>query len=106
MVFTLSSIAFVLVSIIVRISDTSSFPLNSTIGLDHTAREVLTNASAPHFVVYGDAYDGTIGPPAASALKVKLFAMIQLRVSHSYYSTGIQRIASDSQSFYPKLTQG
>ena len=92
MVFTLSSIAFVLVSIIVQISDTSAFPLDSTIGLDHTARKVLTNAtltSAPHFVVYSDAYDGTIGPPAALAIKVKLFAMIQLK-SRSVIHTILQ----------------
>lgn len=40
--------------------------------LDHDAREILARATpaAPHFVVYADSYDGTTGPPAASALKV------------------------------------
>ncbi|KAJ3504218.1 hypothetical protein NLJ89_g8052 [Agrocybe chaxingu] len=39
--------------------------------LDRDAREILKRATpaAPHFVVYADAYDGTTGPPAASALK-------------------------------------
>lgn len=65
-------IAFVLVSIVVHIS---AFPSNATIfDLGQTAREVLTHATpaAPHFLVYADAYDGTTGPPAASAIKVKL----------------------------------
>ena len=103
MVFTLSSIAFVLVSIIVQISDTSAFPLDSTIGLDHTAREVLTNAtltSAPHFVVYSDAYDGTIGPTRRISYQSKVISY------DSAQESVIHTIASDSQSFYLKSTQG
>ncbi|KAF9475015.1 glycoside hydrolase [Pholiota conissans] len=39
--------------------------------LDNDARKFLARATpvAPHFVVYADAYDGTTGPPSASALK-------------------------------------
>lgn len=75
--FSIPSIAFIFVSIVVQISDISALPSNATIfntGLDHVARAVLTDAilSTPKFVIYGDAYDGTIGPPAASAVKVKV----------------------------------
>ncbi|PPR08139.1 hypothetical protein CVT24_012353 [Panaeolus cyanescens] len=32
-------------------------------------RSLLTNTSAPRFVVYGDAYDGLTGPPPVNAIK-------------------------------------
>ncbi|KAF8892264.1 glycoside hydrolase [Infundibulicybe gibba] len=40
-------------------------------GLDQQARDILARATpaAPHFVVYGDAYDGTTGPPSVSQIK-------------------------------------
>lgn len=58
----------------------SASPLNLTAShdiLDHDAREILARATpvAPHFVVYADAYDGTTGPPSASALTVKSSAV-------------------------------
>ncbi|KXN83991.1 hypothetical protein AN958_00638 [Leucoagaricus sp. SymC.cos] len=39
--------------------------------LNNQARDILARATpaAPHFIVYGDAYDGTTGPPAVSHIK-------------------------------------
>ncbi|KXN87412.1 hypothetical protein AN958_08843 [Leucoagaricus sp. SymC.cos] len=49
-------------------------PVNETTwnSLDNQARDILARATpaAPHFVVYGDAYDGTTGPPAVSKINV------------------------------------
>ena len=43
--------------------------------LSHEAREILARATpaAPHWVVYGDEYtSGTTGPPAPSAITVRI----------------------------------
>ncbi|KAF8967623.1 glycoside hydrolase [Flammula alnicola] len=65
------SLVLLAISIIASFRASAS-PLNATSFdlLDHDAREILARATpaAPHFVVYADAYDGTTGPPAASAL--------------------------------------
>ncbi|KAF9454329.1 glycoside hydrolase family 18 protein [Macrolepiota fuliginosa MF-IS2] len=56
----------------VSIRGVLSLPVNETVwdGLDNQARDILARAtpSPPHFVVYGDAYDGTTGPPAVSQI--------------------------------------
>ena len=52
--------------------------------LDHEAREILARATpaAPHWVVYGDKYtSGTTGPPAPSAIDVRI--ILVSRVSPS-----------------------
>lgn len=73
--FTISSFTFLLVSILLQVSDISAFPTNATVlhpGLGHSVHTISTDATpaAPHFFVYGDAYDETIGPPAVSTIKV------------------------------------
>ncbi|KAF8159456.1 glycoside hydrolase [Crassisporium funariophilum] len=69
-----SSLVLVFLSIVAQASNTLAFPFNtstSDYASDHDTREISGRATpaAPHFVVYGDAYDGTTGPPAASAIK-------------------------------------
>lgn len=54
--------------------------VNETVwsSLDNQAKEFLARATpaAPHFVVYGDAYDGTTGPPSVSQIKVRFFVQL------------------------------
>lgn len=71
MIFSLFFLALLTASI----RGVLSHPLNETVwnSLDNQAQDILSRATpaAPHFVVYDDAYDGKVGPPAVSKIKVK-----------------------------------
>lgn len=78
------SLGLLAISIVANFGASAS-PVNATAFdhlLDHDAREILKRATpaAPHFVVYADAWDGSTGPPAASALKVRKFPQVFSRL--------------------------
>ncbi|KAF8074843.1 glycoside hydrolase family 18 protein [Lyophyllum atratum] len=63
----------VVASALVYAKGVTSVAINGTKfgGLNDQAREIIARATpaAPHWVVYQDAWDGTIGPPAVSKIK-------------------------------------
>lgn len=81
MMFTLSFIGFVLVSIVAKFSNIYAFPLNPAIvfgpDVNSSTQPALTNVTptAPHFMVYGSGFYGAIGPPATSDIQVRLFSI-------------------------------
>ncbi|KAF8659839.1 hypothetical protein AX16_001724, partial [Volvariella volvacea WC 439] len=63
---------FAVVALFLRVLSCLALPLNST-DVDGPASATGANAllapAAPHFVVYHDAWDGRVGPPATSSIR-------------------------------------
>ncbi|KIM44722.1 glycoside hydrolase family 18 protein [Hebeloma cylindrosporum] len=82
------------------IASASLLNTTSVSQLDEDARSFMKRATpaAPHFVAYGDSYDGIVGPPTASALKAdewtSLTATQRSSIKSEYAAAGIKLIVS------------
>ncbi|KAF5361886.1 hypothetical protein D9756_002352 [Leucocoprinus leucothites] len=92
----LFSWAALLTLLTITIRGVLSVPVNEKTwnSLDNQARDILSRATpaAPHFVVYGDAYDGTTGPPSVSQIKgFNVFALSFLLLEGAWDKVGVQQ---------------